>query len=411
MPSKTHINTSTHTSIIFWRGKKFEFTEPVNQDDIRQFLAETKGNDHLPRNIKIKIDFHGAKMSQDNYLPDMHNKMNDDVIYYFPNNQMRSPTGLLDKIASTTIRYPSKEDAKKNADDAAKTLGRLCESLCDYEECSSIIPYITSTSAGVNTMLNSVKNFLDICLQDPKSLSHKVYLLKHNIQMACIPTAGYKGASPEDSAETLCEIDKKVAQMPSYHSAIKRWRHGQQTNNIANLVDDDRYNLVIHDNQVLHFRLHHVDYTRQFLQYLNNNNGAIPLNIIRYYQSDNTEMAKMRNNTHCIKDEEQLLNKCKANQFQNLKNIAVIDYNMSHRNRYNAYRIWYSKHDKPIVPSHTPSSKLCCGEHIATDNIITNATNKNTTTLSNTNNSSAVYQLRDAITKNNLQHNDNISKS
>lgn len=309
-----------HKSIIIWRGEKFEFSEPADSKSLRYFFEETNKKtanfSDSNNKIRIKCEFHGA-----GYNPEMLTKLcgpksysND--IYYFPNNEPRKTSGLLDKIVNFILPHPSKQDSIENGSDAATTLAKICKNASHYTN-KMIAPAFNGGSAGVNTMLHCINGFLKKC-QNDESLCRKIYMLKRNIDMWQLPAAGYKGASVDNSAKLLCNIDKKM-------SAFKR---------LANVcdfkVDDkdnfDAYNLYIRDDEKFWIRLHNTKYTERFLSIINDSScsAKIPLKIKRFYCSDPYDKNN-DNALHHVDDEQRFFSDCKNGRYKNMDNTVFVE--------------------------------------------------------------------------------------
>lgn len=103
-------------------------------------------------------------------------------------------------------------------------------------------------------------------------MSSKTFIARNQIRMLQIPTAGYKGAAPEDTAKLVCDAEDKISRI--------------QTDAGYGHVNKDKYNLEIYDDcKFKVFRLHNVENTRNFFEYANDRNKSIPLRISRYVYS------------------------------------------------------------------------------------------------------------------------------
>ena len=110
--------------------------------------------------MQVEVYFHGAGDAPQNYkkISDRYQYWCDDgTIYYFPNNQMKEPTGWFDKWVGKWIKYPSTQDAEQNGNVATQTLTTICHKIRKHLQVKNIIPFFKGVSAGVNTMLSCVK--------------------------------------------------------------------------------------------------------------------------------------------------------------------------------------------------------------------------------------------------------------
>ena len=309
-----------HTSIIMWRGKVFEFAEPVNEEKLKAFFNNNKQAPYFSwqqhtdlQNMKVQVFFHGAGDSPQNYTNVSNiysSECDDSTIYYFPNNQMREPTGVFDRLVGERISYPSKKDAQENGEDATKTLTTICHHICKNLQVKNVIPNFKGTSAGVNTMLSCLNSFLDKCKKDD-DLRKSVYILRKNVEMQQIPIAGYKGAKPEESAQLLSKIENNLSILHSQQDA-------ERLRDVYNIVDintsnDDRYMLDVYDDvSFLRFlRLHSVNNTKRFLKYLNDNSMSVPMEIVCYKSSPS------------FTKEKKMLTEIQNGKYKNMPNVQL----------------------------------------------------------------------------------------
>ena len=298
-----------HTSLIMYRGNVLEFTEPVDERELQHFLEQNKPKqytlDGQPistslsktgklQEMTVNVCFHGAGLSpwSNISLFDTFESLLDDMtIYYFPNNQMREPTGFFDRLAGKLVPHPSKQDAEKNGKDAAQTLATICRNIYNDLPLTNVVPFFHGVSAGVYTMLSCIKDFINKCKENitqfsvpsegRNSWANNVYLLKQHIVMHQIPAAGYKGATPEQSAQALLDIDQKLSEL------YEHYRGRLSDSDFRRISEDDFYNVKIHDDlQWLFFRPHNVNNSKCFLEYLNNQSHlCLPMHIYIYESS------------------------------------------------------------------------------------------------------------------------------
>ena len=163
--------------------------------------------------MQVEVCFHGVGDAPQNYkkISDRYQSWCDDgTIYYFPNNQMKEPTGWFDKWVGKWIKYPSTQDAQQNGNVAIQTLTTICHKIRKHLQVKNIIPCFKGASAGVNTMLSCVKGFVNQCI-DNDDLRNSVCMLRQNVNLQKIPIAGHKGATPEESAKLLHNIDQNLS--------------------------------------------------------------------------------------------------------------------------------------------------------------------------------------------------------
>ena len=306
-----------HTSVIIWRGQVFEFTEPVNEKALQAFFNKNKQKPYRSyqqstdlQNMKVRVFFHGAGDSPQKYK-NVSNKYSserdDSTIYYFPNNQMRAPTGFFDRLVSKLIPYPSKNDAQRNGADATETLTTICSNIGKYLPVKNVIPCFNCVSAGVNTMLSCINSFLAKCTADD-DLKKNVYILRRNIIMQQIPIAGYKGATPEESAKLLHNIDQNL-------SVLHQLCNANQLKYISNAIgvenpNDDRYVLDIYDDASF-LRLHSINNAKRFLKYLNDNGMSVPMEIVCHKSSPS------------FTKEKKMLAEIKNGKYKNIPNVQL----------------------------------------------------------------------------------------
>ena len=274
-----------HTSIILWRGKKFEFKEPMDDkaaEKLAVFFKETaevtKSGifDNSP-DCNLYVDFHGAGLAPDTCsLEYIERSKGNNTVYYLPNNQPRENTGLFDWIVNKIIPHPSKQDAESNGKDAAQTLNKICEKMVDCQETISamerIKPRFYGFSAGVNTMFQCVDQFLNN-LPDNTKIKNCIDIRRKNIEFVGIPTSGYKSATQEESATLLMQIEKKISNLSNSKQFSKISHNGKDR-------ELDSYCLCLRDNGGDILRFHNVKYTRRFLQCLDKlNQTLLPIEI------------------------------------------------------------------------------------------------------------------------------------
>lgn len=294
-----------HKSVIMWRGEIFTFVEPVNENDLLHFFTTIQDKQgQLPRCDIGEVDtfFHGAGDCPINNAVRMcEESKTNNKIYYFPNNEMGKPYGWYDAMVSKIVPYPSKENAQKNGYYAGNTLYTLCRYAHKIQNCDILKPHFNSVSAGVNTMWHGINVFLDK-ISHNSALLAQTSIARKQIFMSQIPTAGYKGASPEDTAKLVCQAEDKISKIQTDAG----YRH----------INEDRYRFTVCDDYVFKvLRLHHVENTRKFLQYFNDNNKSIPLHILRHINSPNAGAEK------------DLFDDITHNKYSHLKDITLHVFN------------------------------------------------------------------------------------